>query len=266
MKRKIKARAKQKKVFLILMGGGGHARVLKDILQNEPGVQLLGYTDLKPNSLIGFRYLGDDGVLGNFVKKDVRLVNAVGSVRLPEVRRKIFEKGKALGFQFHSVIHPRATIASDVFSGEGAQVMASAVINPGAHIAENALINTGAMVDHDCQIGAHTHVAPGVTMSGNVFIGFGCHIGAGATIIHGISIGSETLIGAGSVVIKDIPGGVTAYGVPAVVVAEKNSSRGSSSVTRRRLSASKVGETSPKSKGFGGLITGHKVTFLQGKP
>lgn len=43
-------------------------------------------------------------------------------------------------------------------------------------------------------------------------------IGGGVTITGGVTIGPHTIIGAGSVVTKDIPGGVVAAGVPCRVI------------------------------------------------
>jgi acetyltransferase-like isoleucine patch superfamily enzyme len=40
----------------------------------------------------------------------------------------------------------------------------------------------------------------------------------GANIIDGITIGDNVIIGAGSLVTKDIPNDVTAYGVPCKIV------------------------------------------------
>ncbi|MBR3438971.1 MAG: sugar O-acetyltransferase [Clostridia bacterium] len=53
-----------------------------------------------------------------------------------------------------------------------------------------------------------------------VRIGNNCWIGAGAKIMPGVTIGDNTVIGAGSVVTKDIPSNVLAYGVPCRVVRE----------------------------------------------
>ena len=47
-----------------------------------------------------------------------------------------------------------------------------------------------------------------------VHIGRNCWIGAGAIILPGVSIGDDTVIGAGSVVTRDIPAGVVAFGSP----------------------------------------------------
>ncbi|MCR4780196.1 MAG: sugar O-acetyltransferase [Ruminiclostridium sp.] len=53
-----------------------------------------------------------------------------------------------------------------------------------------------------------------------VHIGNNCWIGAGVLILPGVTIGDNTIIGAGSVVTKDIPANVVAYGNPCVVQRE----------------------------------------------
>jgi acetyltransferase-like isoleucine patch superfamily enzyme len=45
-----------------------------------------------------------------------------------------------------------------------------------------------------------------------------CDVGVGSTILPGVKIGRGALIGAGSVVTREIPSGVVAYGSPAKVV------------------------------------------------
>lgn len=53
-----------------------------------------------------------------------------------------------------------------------------------------------------------------------VRIGANVWIGAGALIMPGVSIGDNTVIGAGSVVTRDIPADVVAFGIPCRVVRE----------------------------------------------
>lgn len=53
-----------------------------------------------------------------------------------------------------------------------------------------------------------------------ITIGDGVWLGAGAIVCPGVSIGENSVIGAGSVVTRDIPSGVVAYGNPARVARE----------------------------------------------
>jgi UDP-perosamine 4-acetyltransferase len=203
---------------VIIIGGGGHAKVLVEALRAS-SVAMLGITDADPakhgTSVLGAAVLGGDDVLERHAPGTVLLVNGLGSVARPAARAALFDALKAKGYVFATVVHPSAVVASDAVLGEGAQVMAGAVIQPGCTIGENVVINTRAAVDHDCFIGPHVHVAPGVTLSGGVRIGGGSHIGTGAAVVQGVTIGKRCLVAAGAVVIADVAEGATVGGVPA---------------------------------------------------
>lgn len=206
---------------VIVLGAGGHAKVLINALQ-LCSVEILGITDPDPaligHEILGVSVIGTDDKLKDYSVEKVHLVNGLGSVSLPKARCKIFEKYKKLGFVFATVVHPTAIIAAAVKIGEGAQLMAGVILQPGVCIGDNVIINTRASVDHDCAIGSHTHIAPGVILSGDVKVGIGGHVGTGASMVQGVGVGNDCLIGAGSVVLKDLPDGVKAYGCPAKVI------------------------------------------------
>ena len=139
---------------VIVLGAGGHARVLIDALLLN-SVKLLGMTDVnhQSQSLLGVSYLGGDDVIEKYSPSEINLVNGIGSVSQPYLREKIFNRFKALGYGLINVIHPSSIIAKDVKLGEGVQVMAGAIIHSGSQIGSNTIINTQASVDHDCRIG-----------------------------------------------------------------------------------------------------------------
>lgn len=203
---------------VIILGAGGHAKVLIDALRLQ-SIEPLGITDADPGKkgqmLFDVPVMGGDEEIMKYTVETVRLVNGVGSVSVNPRRGRLFEQFKSKGYIFASVIHPSAIIAADIILSEGAQIMAGAVIQAGCHIGVNAIINTGSVVDHDCHIGDHAHIAPGATLSGEVRVGKNAHIGTGATVIHGIKIGCNALVAAGAVVIRNVPDSATVLGVPA---------------------------------------------------
>lgn len=205
---------------VIIIGAGGHARVLYDCLQLL-GVEVLGALDKCPSPVDrtgSIPIIGDDSAICTYSSDAVELVNGLGSVGDTSQRVGIYDKFKKLGYSFRTLVHPAATVAKNCELSEGVQVMAGAVINTGTKVSADAIINTGARVDHDCFIGTHTHIAPGCTVSGNVNIGNGVHVGVGATVIQGVVIGDNALVGAGAVVLKDVAAGTKVVGVPAKVI------------------------------------------------
>ncbi len=202
----------------ILLGAGGHARVLLDLLA-VCGAQVAGLYDQNP-ALHGQQMLGapikgfDDAVL-ELDPKSVWLINAIGSAGPVVLRKKIFERFRDAGFEFPTLVHPAACVSRFAVLEPGAQVHAGAIIGAQATIGANTIVNTRAVVEHDCAIAPHVHLAPGVTLSGAVRVGSASHVGTGATVVQGITIGASCLVAAGAVVTVNVADGLSVMGVPA---------------------------------------------------
>jgi len=199
---------------VVVLGAGGHARVLLDALAGR-GATVLGCVAPAAPSWAGATWLGDDEWLLDRGPSDVLLVNAVGSVKSTAARGAVFDRFSQRGFAFATVVHRAAIVARDVALGEGAQVMAGAIVQTGSRLGRDVLVNTGAQLDHDCVVGDHSHIAPGVVCSGAVMIGEHAHIGTGAVVIQGVKIGARALIGAGALVLRDVAADAVALGHPA---------------------------------------------------
>lgn len=206
---------------VIIIGGGGHTRVLIGML-HAAGAELRGIitgdTNLLGEEIHGVPVLGLEK---DFTLRpdEVTLVNGVGNTASLKgaglgVRADIYKRYRALGFDFLPVISPQAMLQSDITLGEGVQVMPGAVVQPGAMLGENVIINTRASVDHDVVLSPHAHIAPGAILCGNVLVGEQSHIGAGAVIIQGISIGARVVIGAGAIITRNIADGAVVLPAP----------------------------------------------------
>jgi sugar O-acyltransferase (sialic acid O-acetyltransferase NeuD family) len=203
---------------LILVGAGGHARVLYDLISTLDR-KVLGLVDLNPKaSLSGLKVLGSDEWLLQQDPSQIELVNGVGSTHSLDLRKQVFERFKSKGFSFITLVHPSAILANDVTLAEGVQVMAGVVVQTGVRIGMNTIINTRASIDHDCRIGNHVHIAPGCVLSGEVKVSEKVHFGTGAISIQGIEIGKEVLVGAGAVLTQNCPPSTRWMGVPAKAV------------------------------------------------
>ena len=191
---------------VIVMGTGGHAKVVTDMLKLS-GVEVLGFVtpDLKICSeFCGKKVLGGDSFISQYSVNEINLVNGIGSLPGKNLRWQLADNMRKHGYSFATVIHPDAVIGSNTILGEGVQIMAGVVIQSGTNIGKDSIINTRAVIDHDCNIAENCQIAPGVVLSGGVEIGKNTHLGTGSIVTQYISIGENSVIAAGSVVYKDV--------------------------------------------------------------
>jgi len=202
---------------VVVVGGGGHARVILDLLSEVADLDVAGFTsvDGQPELLWAYRCLGTDDALDGLLTSGVRH----GFVALGSNKRRseCLELLKQKGFYLVNAISRAAFVSARAKLGLGVALMPGAVVNAGARLGDGVIVNTNASVDHDCIIGACAHIGPGVALAGCVHVGEGAFVGAGSTVLPGIVIGNWTTIGAGSVVIGNVADHALAVGVPAEV-------------------------------------------------
>jgi UDP-perosamine 4-acetyltransferase len=203
---------------VIIIGAGGHARVLLDALLITD-MEILGLVDSDPALLgeviLGTRVIGNDAALRDHPAGEVSLVNGIGSVKNMKARRGIYERFAALGYEFAGVVHPTSWVSTHAVIEPDAQIMAGCIIQAEVQIDKNVIVNTGSSIDHNCRVGDHCHIAPGATLSGTIELGTGVHVGTGASIIQGLKIGDGATIAAGAAVISHVAANARVAGVPA---------------------------------------------------
>jgi sugar O-acyltransferase (sialic acid O-acetyltransferase NeuD family) len=191
-----------------LIGAGGHAKVIADILIAS-GRPPTAFLDDAPTQN---RLLGITVIKGlELPQPDSAVIVAVGD---NATRQRLAQRYST----FDGAIHPSAVVSRDAEIGPGTVVMAGAVINTGARVGSHCIINTGSIIDHDCLISDFAHIAPGAILGGAVRVGTGSMVGLGVNVIHGRCVGDYTIVGAGSTVVRDVPSGVVAIGSPARTV------------------------------------------------
>ena len=203
---------------IIVIGGGGHAKVVISLLQEKQAYNVLGYTDVTDRGpILQVPYLGTDGDLPGL--RNLRRVDSIafgiGQLDIGITRQTLFEQLQNDGFFFPSITSKSAVVFPDVTLGDGTVAMAGTVVNTGSQVGRGCIVNTHASIDHDCHIGDFVHVAPGVTIAGGVSIGHNCFLGAGSTIIQGKTVASMCIVGAGSLVLNDLVSPGVYLGSPA---------------------------------------------------
>lgn len=192
---------------VIIVGAGGHSRVIEDILILN-GRKIFGFLD---DNNVGNEILGKVELIEKY-KEKYEFILAIGNNK---IREKLSKK---YSVKYTLAIHPKSTISKNVKIGEGTVIMAGVIINSNTQIGKHCIVNTGAIIEHDNKINDYVHISPGAILAGNVNVNKKSWVGAGATIIQGINIGKNSIIGAGAVVIKDIPELSIAVGIPAKVI------------------------------------------------
>lgn len=191
----------------IVIGGGGHARVVISILKKLKGSSILGYTDCADHgTVMGAPYLGPDSSLTSIISESRRpdAVLGVGQVGLGKPRQDLWDRLVAHTLHFPRILSIDAIVNDGVTGGEGAVIMDGAVINCGVTLGRGVIVNTNSTIEHDTVLGDWVHVAPGATVCGDATIGPYSMIGAGATVIEGKKIATCCVVGAGATVVHDL--------------------------------------------------------------
>lgn len=194
---------------VIIIGAGGHAKVIADILEFQDRT-ILGFLDDNfEKQPLRFPLLGRPMDAPKFAEA-AEFIFGIGA---NSIREGMVAKLSNL-VKFTSAVHPNAMVANDVTIDQGTVVMAGATINTGSRIGAHCIINTAASVDHDCLLGDFVHVSPGAHLGGTVEIGERSWIGLGGLVINNRTICADVLIGAGGLVLKDISEPGIYVGVP----------------------------------------------------
>jgi len=205
---------------VILLGAGGHARMLLEIIRQQK-LTLLGYASpviSEQSPFTSLKWIGQDEFVFAKPANTVYVINALGSVGDTTRRERLYKLFKQRDYAFKTLFHRTSTVCKNESRfGDGLQVFPNAIINTNVEIGNNVLINSGAIVEHDCTIGDHVHIASGAVICGGCTIQANCHIGANATINQNITIGEGALVASGAVVIDNVEPYTLVAGVPANV-------------------------------------------------
>ncbi len=198
---------------IIIIGGGGHAKVLIDAIVTIGIFNIKGILDpkIKVGTIVGgFPVIGSDELLFDDSFGGTCLALGVGIMKgSDDTRRRIYARFSEMKYVFPAIRHGTAIVARDAVIGDGVQIMAGAIVQPCAKIGSNSIVNTSAVVEHDCNIAAHCHIAPGAILGGGVSVGEESMVGLGARVLPGVKIGRNVTVGAGTIVLSEVEDGKT---------------------------------------------------------
>ncbi len=193
---------------IYIYGASGHGLVVADIAKSCGYDEIL-FIDDGENQYPSFEEIKNC--------TDIPIALGVG---VNAVRKKLFEKVNAAGFEIATLVHKNATVSPSVTIGKGTVVMPHVVINANSVIGKGVILNTSCVIEHENIIEDFVHISPNVALGGDVQVGELTHIGIGSSVIQCLKIGSNCIVGAGSVVIHSIKNNTLCYGNPCKAVKE----------------------------------------------
>lgn len=191
---------------IILVGFGGHAKSVIDSIESEGKYRIVGYTDFSANTdYRGYKWLGADEKLSYYYEKGIRnVVISVGYLGKGNVREKLYDLVKHIGYNLPVIIDPTAIISKNITIEEGTFIGKHAIINAGSKIGKMCIINSGVIIEHENVIEDFSHIAVGAVLCGNVKIGKCSFVGANATVIQDKVIGQNCIIGASEILKRNL--------------------------------------------------------------
>jgi UDP-perosamine 4-acetyltransferase len=214
---------------VVIIGAGGHGRVVLDILRTEGRYDPIGFVDadtrLTGTSVSELAVLGPTNILPK-LRQQQRVAHAIVAIGDNRTRQRYTAAVQAEGFELVSAIHPTAFVSPTARLGRNVVICPNASVITEARLGDSVIVNTGAIVEHECELAEAVHVAPGACLAGRVRVGACAFIGIGAQVIQCLAVGEGATVGAGAVVVEDVPDGATVVGVPARVVKVAPSAQG----------------------------------------
>ena len=204
---------------LLILGKGDNiiTMILDNLysINNMPNIHI--YNNMNLPILNTFEHDGFNISILDNVNMDEYIMLTLG-VYQPTHKKKIVETLNPDIEKFINIIHDGLDISNTSKLGRGVLINSKVSIAAHTTIGDFVSINRHVSIGHHTNIGDYCSINPGVNIAGNVTIGEGTTIGMGTNILHTVKIGKNSIIGSGSVVTKDIPDNVVAYGSPCKII------------------------------------------------
>jgi acetyltransferase-like isoleucine patch superfamily enzyme len=181
------------------------------------------------NVVVGCRLVADADVVLGYVPSRTD----AGALLLGDDARlrtgTVIYAGSEIGARFETGHH--VVVREGTQIGDDVSIWSNSFIDYGCILGDRVKVHCNCYVAQYTELESDVFLAPGVTIANDLYPGCpesaramvgpricaGAQIGVNVTILPYVTIGAGALIGAGSVVTRDIPEGVVAYGNPAVV-------------------------------------------------
>jgi sugar O-acyltransferase (sialic acid O-acetyltransferase NeuD family) len=206
----------------VIIGAGGHGRVVLDIFRHAHQADPVGFLDANPELLHqrvdGVEVIAAATAIPSLAARGID--SALIAIGDNATRNMYAQTVRAHGLRLVNAVHPKSNVADTATLGTNVVIAAGALVCAHCRIADSVILNTGCIVDHESLVGRAAHICPGARLAGRVNVEDFAFVGIGATVIQCLTIGRAAVVGAGAVVLQDVEPFTTVVGVPARIVRE----------------------------------------------
>ena len=190
---------------IIVIGSGGHAKSVIEVIESMRKFEIMGLIGLKEEvnqKILGYKVIGSDDDLVRLREICSNSFIGIGQIKSSQKRLIISNKLKELDFVLKTIVASTAMVSNYSDIKSGTFIGHGAIVNAGAKIGENCIINSKALIEHDSQIGDFCHISTGALINGGVEVGDHSFIGSGTIIKEGIRLPEGTIISAGKTILR----------------------------------------------------------------
>lgn len=169
---------------ILLIGGGGHCKSVIDVIEQEGKFKIAGIVDKKEligEKVLGYEIIGCDDDLEDLFNKYKNVFITIGHIKSNDLRVKLFNKLKNIGYKLPTIISPYAYVSKHSTIDEGTVIMHQSLVNADVKIGRNCIINSKALIEHDSIIEDHCHISTAAVINGGVVVKENTFFGSNAT-------------------------------------------------------------------------------------
>ena len=190
---------------LLIIGAGGHAKSCVDVIEAENKFEIVGFVDKEVGQTNALKYpvLGCDDDLKSLFKECKFAFLGVGQIKSANLRIRLYERLKSIGFVLPTIISPLAYVAKSAqIADEATIIMHHALINTNAKVGKACIINTKALIEHDAVVEDFCHISTAACINGECVVGAKSFVASNTALKHTQIIAPNSLVYHNTTLIK----------------------------------------------------------------
>lgn len=128
---------------------------------------------------------------------------AASSTKLNRVRRDLYNRVKAIGYELVSYVSSNAFVWHNVEIGDNCFILENNTLQPFTKVGNNVTLWSGNHIGHRTVIKDHCFVSSHCVVSGYCEIGESCFLGVNCTLEDQVKIAADNFIGAAALIQKN---------------------------------------------------------------